>query len=527
MQIINDWLKTYLIGPMEDVAAGDGGRGWRSELREKLSHRYTYNKNGIFVFDPTLEEVSKVGMEAATLHKKIKGWLASGNNHKIKEYGSLIWEGKTYIETSEIEGQAKLVHIMGDVDYVKNSDFLIARMEKNDRPCVGENTKILMADWTQKNIQDVKTGEEILGFKKIKGKTILVKTKVYNSQKTGYKKCIKTEDDKGNTIYTTEDHKFLTKNKKHGSIYNNICAIDNIFSIKQKFITETFLKGWLIGYLQNDGCFFESWRQHKIIIVSDKLEEINTVQSIYKKFGFTPTLREKIDKENHNKHYILTINKKKDYFELNDWKNNHPPSFDFKRGWITGAIDADGYYDKWMIKYTQSKINKLNRDIFKKYCKDIGIKFTIQFRQRLAKIFNRKINNSGEYVFNISKSYAFYIPSQFEYKRKNYNLSIDRLNSKIKKSNSHKRNIYDLSTGTGNYIANGFIIHNCGTFFEVGIALEHKIPIYVIQTMAKKEYPGSFVQAIFTSRGNFFDSTNSLLEFLDKKYKLKSRKCVE
>jgi hypothetical protein len=134
MNIINDWLKTYLIGPMEDVAQGDGGRGWRATLREEFAHRFTDNGNGVFVFDPTLEEVSKVGMETETLHKKIQGWLASGNNHKIKEYGSLIWEGKTYIEKTD-EGKANLVHVMGDIDYVKNSDFLIARMEKGDRPC--------------------------------------------------------------------------------------------------------------------------------------------------------------------------------------------------------------------------------------------------------------------------------------------------------------------------------------------------------------------------------------------------------
>ena len=136
-KIINDWLKTYLIGPMEEVASGDGGdggRGWRGMLREEFSKRFTDNNNGVFVFDPTLEEVSKVGMESETLHAKIKGWLASGNNHKIKEYGSLIWEGKTYIEQTE-EGKANLVHVMGDIDYVKNSDFIIARMEKGDRPC--------------------------------------------------------------------------------------------------------------------------------------------------------------------------------------------------------------------------------------------------------------------------------------------------------------------------------------------------------------------------------------------------------
>lgn len=132
--IINDWIKTYLIGPMEVTQAKDGGRGWRAEFREELGKRRDPNGNPIYIFDPTLEEQNKTGMEAETLHKKIKGWLTCGRNEQVGEYGRLIWKGKTYIEKTE-EGQARLVHIMGDVDYVVNSNFLIARMEPGDDPC--------------------------------------------------------------------------------------------------------------------------------------------------------------------------------------------------------------------------------------------------------------------------------------------------------------------------------------------------------------------------------------------------------
>ena len=134
MQIINDWIKTYLIGPMETTKAKDGGRGWRSEVRKELKKRIDKNGNPVYIFDPTLEEQNKTGMEAETLHKKIKGWLASGHNAKVKKNGKLIWKGKTYIEKTE-EGKARLVHIMGDIDYVRNSNFLIARMEFGDDPC--------------------------------------------------------------------------------------------------------------------------------------------------------------------------------------------------------------------------------------------------------------------------------------------------------------------------------------------------------------------------------------------------------
>jgi len=132
--IINEWIKTYLIGPMEEVEAGDSGRGWRNLISEKLSKRLDANGNPLYIFDPTKEEQNKIGMETEVFHKKVKGWLASGNNDLIAEHGGFIWKGKTYLEKAE-DGKAKLVKILGDVDYVINSNFLIARMEKGDKPC--------------------------------------------------------------------------------------------------------------------------------------------------------------------------------------------------------------------------------------------------------------------------------------------------------------------------------------------------------------------------------------------------------
>ena len=135
-QVINNWIKCYLIGPMEKTKADDEGRGWRDRLRPELEKRIDSNGNFIYIFDPTLQEQSKVGMGPKEFHKKMHGWLVSGNNDKVAEGSNLIWKGKTYLEQSEDEkGRAKLVHIMGDIDYVENSNFLICCMEKGDAPC--------------------------------------------------------------------------------------------------------------------------------------------------------------------------------------------------------------------------------------------------------------------------------------------------------------------------------------------------------------------------------------------------------
>lgn len=132
--IINSHIKCYLIGPMEKVAKDDSGRGWRNKIRPELETLLDPDGNRVYVFDPTKEEQSKVGMEPKIFHKKILGWIASGNNEQVAEGTKLIWYGKTHIVQTE-DNEAKLVHIMGDIDYVLQSNFLIARMEEGDQPC--------------------------------------------------------------------------------------------------------------------------------------------------------------------------------------------------------------------------------------------------------------------------------------------------------------------------------------------------------------------------------------------------------
>ena len=62
-----------------------------------------------------------------------------------------------------------------------------------------------------------------------------------------------------------------------------------------------------------------------------------------------------------------------------------------------------------------------------------------------------------------------------------------------------------------------------GTFYEAGYGRKLKIPIYVIQTQKREDYPESFVGWVFSSKGGFFKNEKELLTFLDDKYELKEK----
>lgn len=116
--------KTYLVGAMENTAAKDCGKGWREIIKSQLEAR------DVFVFDPTKEEASKVGMSIKEFHDKLMGWKKSGNWDLYVKNMDKIWKGVT---CSTEEGT--LTRIMGDADYVTHSDFLIVHLGEKDRPC--------------------------------------------------------------------------------------------------------------------------------------------------------------------------------------------------------------------------------------------------------------------------------------------------------------------------------------------------------------------------------------------------------
>lgn len=126
---VDKLLKTYLIGSMEAPANNDGGKGWRIELTPELV------KRNIHVFDPTREEIDKVGMPTEELMSKLTGWQLSGNWNKFLQYMSLIWKGTLKVVPREnTEGEQQIIHILGDIDYVQQSDFLIMNYQEGDKP---------------------------------------------------------------------------------------------------------------------------------------------------------------------------------------------------------------------------------------------------------------------------------------------------------------------------------------------------------------------------------------------------------
>lgn len=522
-EVINNYIKTYLIGPMEDVAKKDSGRGWRQRLTKEFDKRTGPNGYPIHVFDPTVEEEAKVGYETEEFHEKLNGWVLSGNEDKVKEGMGIIWKGKTYWEINPDTGIRELRHLMGDVDYVRHSNFLILYLEEGDKPCLHGNTLVTMADLSQKRIKDIKAGDRVLGVITKDRKTYYKPSEVLASYDKGLKKTVKLNQ---NNLICTPDHEFLVASKKGAGIYKTIKKInDNQLEIWKPGYTELdkdFYKGWVCGYFTHDAHIRSRKTGVEINIVSDKKEEIIKVKTILEKLNITNIkISEKTGTDKRyplSTIYSLNIYNKKDFNKIQKIlksKDNNQ----FKKGWITGAIDADGWYDKYDLRYSQSNVNIDNYLKFKQYLCDLNVPYTSSSRKRKTN-FSHKENI--DLFCRITKNYCFIFPSQLDYKRKINNKTLNGTKKdkvKINKTGIHK--VYDITTTTGNFIANGIITHNCGTYGEAFLAYLENTPIYLIRSMPKSSYSKTLLGWIYGSGGAIFPNQSQLMDFLDEKYGLK------
>lgn len=142
--IANNLFKTYLIGSMESPGKKDAGIGWRRELTVPL------NRRGVYCFDPTKEEIQKVGMKTEELMTKLNGWQLSGNWELFTNTMRRIWRGVTQVQEDPQTHEPHFYHILGDVNYVEESNFLIWTLHEGDS--LGGTICELSIAWYKRNI---------------------------------------------------------------------------------------------------------------------------------------------------------------------------------------------------------------------------------------------------------------------------------------------------------------------------------------------------------------------------------------
>jgi hypothetical protein len=125
--IDNNIFISYLIGSMEAPAENDGGVGWRQYLTPRLNWR------GVYCFDPTREELAKIGMPTEKFMEKLTELQLDNEWEEFCKLMKKVWQGNSYSKRLKT-GEYETVRIMGDLNYVEYSNFLIWHHKDGDKP---------------------------------------------------------------------------------------------------------------------------------------------------------------------------------------------------------------------------------------------------------------------------------------------------------------------------------------------------------------------------------------------------------
>lgn len=339
----------------------------------------------------------------------------------------------------------------------------------NLEDCLLKGTMILMSDFTLKEIENVKIGDEVIGiqvaeksnYKRFKRTKV---NKIMN--RIGQTIIIETEK---STIECTQDKRLMggTVPRVSGTDWKQAKAYSPYEKLKYLGIpkqkTHDYYKGWLCGYIEGDGCFFNKHNKYRGFEAVSIDEEIrNSLIDNAHKFGIELRLANKMITSkksftNGNTYKMVTTTESKvaeKLEKLSEFKYNQ--SMNFYEGYIGGIIDADGTItdtirisqlpNTEVVKHIHYSLEQQNINYV---VEDITTRLRISYRMgtRLKILWNcspvciRKRDNLilGHTIKSVPK---------IEIKA----LKIGR-----------KCRVYNIETETGNYIANGFIVQGSGT----------------------------------------------------------------
>lgn len=396
-------------------------------------------------------------------------------------------------------------------------------MVHNCTYCLLGDSKILMSNFTEKDISDIKIGDEILAFDEFpeeKGRFRKLKTaKVTHLFENESEDIYKLKSMAGGRdLFITGNHPVLTDNG-----WKNVNNIDNdkimkfLHSDTDFYDTDIndieYIKGYFLGafigdgtvrlYHDDDGFI----RYFSRFIVKD--DEMNERMREYAKilgFDFYDIPFKISSKYSMVKEAMLS-RREFEYYKFNEiyYENLTPTrlneSMEFIMGLIAGIYDAEGTYDGYILRIINS--NPYVMYLLEQGFKKLNIKWvynTMSLTKNLVRMSIRLF--SAENIIKFLKSAKPVI------KRKGLsnliNHSLFKSYDMILEKTNLKSKVYNIETTTGTYIANGYMVHNC---YQA-----NKTPQKMTFSTAKK-----FIDNLLEDKYGYINKYNSpaiILEFI-------------
>ena len=339
-------------------------------------------------------------------------------------------------------------------------------------PCFGAGTKVLMSNYTSKNIEDIRRGDCVFAFNENDyrlEKSFVTKTFKNKTDEIVYLKSDKSE------VTTTKEHPFLVTHNGDGerlwSKAINLNKESCFYYIPQEERTYEWKKGWLLGALISDGHIdkysFTFYNKNKVLIYAfiAMVKEVYSMKCKISNYRNNNTLRVNVCSIG-----IVNVLTK----QLEDIKNI--VNRDFIRGYLAGYFDGDGGLEvNGVIKYYSS--DKKNLDILSMLLRKLDFKSSLfkMSGSRISTLKGKQYASLPEFSLSVNKTLKWLFTccpiTKNETSLSLHKKTIDT-HKLLFKAIPNRRNdrektiidVYNIQTTSGTYIANGFPVHNCGKF---------------------------------------------------------------
>jgi DNA repair photolyase len=393
--------------------------------------------------------------------------------------------------------------------------------------CLGGDTLILMADGRTKPLVDVEVGDAIYGTAFVGRHRRYIITRVldlWSTTKLAYRVIL----DEGTELITSGDHRFLTdcgwkqvapskqgRPPPHLVVNSKLLGTGGFAPPPQD--ESDYRLGYLCGIIRGDGHVgsYEYQRHgrthgnvHRFRLAMSDLEALRRARAYLaqlhvptSEFVFQEAVgnRKQIDAIRTSSYGGVTT-----IMELIDWP--HIRSVAWRKGFLAGIYDAEGSYHR---KGGVLQIANTDDDIIEQTTSCLrffGFAFTIENRPQIPKPLTvvRLLGGMREHLrfFHtvdpaitrkrslVGRAIRTYTPMRVT--------SIEPLGLDLP--------LYDITTGTGDFVANGTIAHNCfarpshtylnfnaGRDFERRIVVKVNAPEVLRRELRRKSWAGAHV----------------------------------
>jgi DNA repair photolyase len=392
--------------------------------------------------------------------------------------------------------------------------------------CVSPDTRILMADGRTKRIADIEVGESIYGTVRQGAYRRFVVTQVldkWSSIKPGY--AVGLED--GTELIASEDHRFLTGRgwkhvigAEHGRLQRPHLTLNSRLlgpggCVDGPVVDNDYRRGYLCGVIRGDGqigsYFYErpgraAGAVHRFRLALADIEALDRAGGYLAHFGVATT--EFVFAKAAGNHRAMTAirTQKRDNVERITELIGWPilPSLSWLKGFLAGIFDAEGSCSKHILRIANTDPEILAR--IKAALGRFGFDYAVErLRQSSNGMTNIRLRGG------LSERMRFFLGTDPAITRKrtiegSALKTTAALGVTSIRSLGMTMRLYDITTGTGDFIANGVVSHNCfarpthkyldfnpGRDFEREIVVKVNAPEVLRVELARPSWKGEHV----------------------------------